>query len=146
MTVQIAPVRPCDKPVWTELWTGYLTFYKSELLDAVYDTTFQRFFADGEFEPRCLLAWSGETAIGLVHYMRHRNCWRPEDVIYLQDLFVSPEVRGTGAGRALIEAVYAEADKFGIRTVYWNTAEDNFTARQLYDRVATKTQFIKYQR
>jgi GNAT superfamily N-acetyltransferase len=55
-------------------------------------------------------------------------------------------VRGTGIGRALIEAVYAEADSLGAGNVYWMTQDFNATARLLYDRVAEKTPFIKYQR
>jgi len=144
--LDIRPVRIEDKPVWEPLWTGYLTFYESELPQSVYDATFARFFTDETYDPRCFIAWDGDRAIGLVHYMRHRHCWRPEDVIYLQDLFVSPDLRGTGAGRALIEAVYAAADELGCPTVYWNTANDNHTAMKLYDRMAKQTKFIKYQR
>ena len=51
--------------------------------------------------------------VGLAHYLFHRHCWRIEDVCYLQDLYVDPEARGTGLGRALIEAVYARADAAG---------------------------------
>ena len=68
------------------------------------------------------------------------------DGCYLQDLFAAPEARGTGAGRALIEAVYKASDDAGCPVVYWNTADDNATARVLYDRIARKTEFIKYQR
>lgn len=146
MSLDIRPITQADRAIWGDLWTGYLTFYKSELPSSVYDTTFSRFFTDGPYEPRCRMAWKGDEAVGLVHFMRHRHCWRPEDVIYLQDLYVSEAARGTGAGRALIETVYAEADQLGCPTVYWTTAEDNTTARQLYDRIASKTEFIKYQR
>ena len=100
----------------------------------------------GEYEPNALLAWDGDKAVGLVHFMFHRHCWRIENVCYLQDLFADPSVRGKGVGRALIEAVYAAADNAGCPVVYWNTADDNHTARLLYDRIAHKTQFIKYQR
>ena len=55
-------------------------------------------------------------------------------------------MRGKGIGRALIEAVYAAADAHGAATVYWMTQDFNATARQLYDRIATLTPFIKYQR
>ena len=65
---------------------------------------------------------------------------------YLQDLFTRPETRGTGVGRALIEAVYAAADVNGTPNVYWLTQEFNTTARLLYDRIADVTPFIKYQR
>ena len=54
--------------------------------------------------------------------------------------------RGTGAGRALIEAVYAQADRLGAISVYWLTQEFNYRGRMLYDRVGQRTPFIKYQR
>jgi hypothetical protein len=53
---------------------------------------------------------------------------------------------GAGVGRALIEAVYAEADRDGCPNVYWMTQEFNETARRLYDRIATLTPFVKYSR
>lgn len=146
MTIEIRPLAAQDEAVWRELWTGYLVFYESSVDEAVYQSTFQRLLTAGEYEPNALLAWQGDQAIGLVHYMFHRHCWRVENVCYLQDLFATPAARGTGVGRALIEAVYAAADKAGCPVVYWNTADDNHTARQLYDRIAKKTQFIKYQR
>lgn len=146
MSVKILPVRAGDEAVWRELWTGYLEFYKSTVSEAVYRSTFERLLMTGPYEPAGLIAWDGETALGLVHFMYHRHCWRVENVCYLQDLFAVPEARGKGVGRALIEAVYAEADKAGCPVVYWNTADDNDTARLLYDRIARKTEFIKYQR
>jgi GNAT superfamily N-acetyltransferase len=65
--------------------------------------------------------------------------------VYLEDLFVSVNARGTGAGRALIEHVHQWAETAGATKVYWLTADSNKTAQQLYDRVATKTGFIHYQ-
>ena len=64
----------------------------------------------------------------------------------MQDLYVDPAARGTGAGRALIEAVYAAADANGTPSVYWMTQDFNTAARLLYDRIASLTPFIKYQR
>ena len=49
-------------------------------------------------------------------------------------------------GRALIEAVYAAADRNGTPSVYWMTQEFNYRGRMLYDQVASRTPFIKYQR
>ena len=69
-----------------------------------------------------------------------------ENVCYLQDLYATPESRGTGVGRALIEAVYAAADTAGAPSVYWLTQDFNETARKLYDRIGVKTPFIKYSR
>lgn len=145
MAIEIKSIRAEDEGVWRELWTGYLTFYKSSVTDQVYETTFARLLSDDAHEPSGYLAWDGDEAVGLVHFMYHRHCWRVENVCFLQDLFARPAARGKGVGRALIEAVYRQADDQGCPVVYWHTAEDNSTARQLYDRVATKTAFIKYQ-
>ena len=48
--------------------------------------------------------------------------------------------------RALIQRVYTEADKAGARTVYWLTQEFNAEARALYDTLAHRTSFIRYER
>ena len=65
---------------------------------------------------------------------------------YLEDLFVTPEARGLGVGRALIEGVYAEADLRGADRTYWATQEQNATARKLYDSIGTLTEFVQYRR
>ncbi len=84
--------------------------------------------------------------MGLVHFIFHRHNWKIEDVCYLQDLYADPAMRGSGVGRALIEAVYAAADSHGAPAVYWMTQDFNTTARKLYDRIGQLTPFIKYQR
>ncbi|MOA61560.1 Acetyltransferase (GNAT) family protein [compost metagenome] len=53
-------------------------------------------------------------------------------------------VRGGGIGRALIEHVYSAAQAAGASRVHWLTQEDNAQARQLYDRIASRSGFIQY--
>jgi GNAT superfamily N-acetyltransferase len=146
MPVTIRPLGPLDFGAWRGLWTGYLTFYRTELPDEVYAATWERLLGDAYFDPRGLIAEQDGEPVGLVHYLFQRHGWRVENVTYLQDLFVKPEVRGRGVGRALIESVYAAADDAGCPSVYWTTEQDNDLARRLYDRVASVTKFIKYQR
>lgn len=146
MHTTIRPLRAVDEADWRRLWTGYLEFYETSVPEEVYRTTFARLLSGEPHEFHGLVAERGGRLIGLAHYLFHRHCWRVENVIYLQDLYVEPEARGSGAGRALIEAVYAAADAAGCPTVYWLTQDFNATARRLYDRVAKLTPFIKYQR
>jgi GNAT superfamily N-acetyltransferase len=61
-------------------------------------------------------------------------------------LFVDPEMRGGGIGRALIKAVYDAADAAKATTVYWMTQEFNAAGRALYDTWAHRTSFIRYER
>jgi len=135
-----------DRAVWGDLWRAYLAFYETELPENVFDTTFARLLEDGGDGPHGLIAVLGGTPVGLVHYIFHAHCWRPEGVCYLQDLYTAPGARGHGVGRALIAAVYEAADSAGKPAVYWLTQDHNHTARALYDKVAVRTPFIKYGR
>lgn len=144
--LEIRPIVPDDRPAWGDLWRAYLDFYETTLPEAVYDTTFGRLLSPDHPDQNGLIALLDGRAVGLVHYIYHAHNWRVEQVCYLQDLYAAPEARGMGIGRALIEAVYARSDADGCPAVYWMTQEFNTTARQLYDRIATVTPFIKYSR
>ena len=142
----IRPLRPEDKADWRRLWTGYLQFYQTSVPDAVYDSTFARLLGDDAQDFSALVAEVDGRLMGLTHYLFHRHAWKIENVCYLQDLYVDPQARGTGLGRKLIEAVYACADAAGSPAVYWLTQDFNHEARQLYDRIARVTPFIRYVR
>lgn len=143
---EVRPLRAGDEAAWRRLWGAYLAFYGTTLPEAVHAASFARLVDPGVADYRGLLAWQDGRPVGLANVIFHRHGWQIEDVCYLQDLFVDPEVRGTGAGRALIEAVYAMADANGTPNVYWLTQEFNTKARALYDRVGRATPFVKYVR
>lgn len=142
----IRPLAPTDEADWRRLWTGYLAFYQTSVPDQVYASTFARLLGSDPRDFNGLIATQDGQAVGLAHYLFHRHCWKIEETCYLQDLYVDPAARGTGLGRALIKAVYAAADAAGAPSVYWLTQDFNHQARQLYDRVATVSPFIRYNR
>lgn len=143
----ISPLTEADQAEWRRLWTLYLEFYGATVSEEVYETTFRRLLSgeDNEYEGLIARNTDGQ-AIGITHFLSHRHCWSVENAVYLQDLYVDESARGTGAGRALVEAVYARADEIGAANVYWLTQNFNHTARRLYDRIGKLTPFIKYQR
>jgi GNAT superfamily N-acetyltransferase len=145
MTV-IRPLQPDDEPHWRRLWRGYLAYYETTLPDTIYDAYFARLLGDDPQDFHGLIAEVDGTPVGLTHYVYHRHGWKVENVCYLQDLYADPSVRGTGVGRALIEAVYKAADEAGAPAVYWLTQDFNAEARKLYDRIGTLTPFLKYAR
>ncbi len=146
MSLIVRPLQASDEVEWRRLWKAYLAFYETELPEEIYATHFARLLGDDPQDFHGLVAELDGRLVGLTHYVFHRHGWRIENVCYLQDLYADPEVRGTGVGRALIEAVYAAADAAGAPAVYWLTQEFNTTARQLYDRIGVATPFIKYAR
>ena len=120
----VRPLAPADEPAWRALWRDYLAFYETELPEEVYATSFARLTDPAVADYHGLLALDGRAAgrPRALHLPPPRLADRGRDC-YLQDLYVAPEARGTGAGRALIEAVYAAADAAGGRDVYWLTQD-----------------------
>lgn len=141
-TVVITGLEAADRPLWTKLWRGYLAFYETTLPDSQYDFTWSRLL-NGE-AINGLAARSNGEIIGIDHYLFHPSAWTVAPVCYLQDLFVDPASRGSGAGRALIKAVASRAHAAGSSRLYWMTQEGNVTARLLYDRLAKAPGFIRY--
>ncbi len=141
--VDIRPLAARDHGVWMPLWRGYQTFYKTDIPAEVSAVTWSRLLDPAE-PMGGALAWVAGRAVGMVHHIRHRSCWTIGDYIYLQDLFVSSDIRGAGIGRKLIEYVYALAKDEGCSRVHWLTHETNTDAMLLYDRIAGKSGFVQY--
>ena len=151
MPVTIRPLETRDETRWRELWAGYLDFYKCpDLPAAITDHTWSM-LVDGVLTgPRQdvfgLVAQDASgRVIGIANCVIHANTWTDKFICYLEDLFVDPLARGQGAGKALIEGVYARAKQEGWGQVYWRTANDN-PARKLYDQVANEIGFVTYAR
>jgi GNAT superfamily N-acetyltransferase len=138
-----------DFEQWLALWDGYNEFYgrsgDKRLDPLISRTTWTRFF--DVYEPvHALVAEGDGRLIGLSHYLYHRSTITVEPSCYLQDLFVSPECRGNGVARKLIESVYSIAKTNGCSRVYWQTHETNHTAMQLYGKLAERSGFLVYRK
>jgi GNAT superfamily N-acetyltransferase len=147
--IRIRSVVREDFDQWQVLWNGYNAFYGREGVTAlpleITMMTWARFF--DAYEPvHALVAESTGELLGLTHYLFHRNTIQIEPSCYLQDLFTLPAARGRGVGRALIEAVYEQAQSVGVTRVYWHTHETNSVAIRLYDQVADRPGAVMYRK
>lgn len=144
-SAKIRRFQPSDQPQWERLWDGYNAFYKRSVEDGVTERLWSGLLK-GSGQPYGLGAELDGKLVGFTHYffVYSTSDWTPR--CYMQDLFADPPIRGKGIGRALIEAVYREADKNKAAQTYWLTEDGNETARRLYDRVGKATSFIKYRR
>jgi GNAT superfamily N-acetyltransferase len=147
MSVRVRRLEARDKAAWLPLFKGYIDFYRAAVPEQVIELTWQRLMSGAEdFHIGLVAVDDGDNPIGLAHILFHRSTWSPTSYCYLEDLFVEPSRRGKGTGRALIEAVYREADARQCTRTYWTTQEFNYRARALYDQVAAKTPFVQYRR
>lgn len=144
MTTTIQALRPEDRPHWEILLRAYAAFYGTSTGAATEATVWDWIFDEhNDFWCDLALDESG-TATGFVQYQLMHRSLSGAMVCYLSDLYVDPQVRGTGTGRLLIDHVFKFARERGIPNVRWLTQENNYAGRKLYDTYSKKSDFILY--
>lgn len=145
MTAIIRSIASSDRAGWDDLWAGYLEFYKTELTKEQTELTWQRLL-DDKYGINGLVAEVDSKLVGFAHFSFTHSTWAEAQDLYLEDLFVSSNVRGQGFGKALILRLSEIAGEVGSRKVWWETQSHNEVARRLYDSVGELTEFVKYVR
>lgn len=98
--------------------------------EAEFRTSIGRLLGDtnGMFGVAC----RGGKAVGYVFLRRQFSAWASGDEAVLEDLYVSPDDRGQGAGKRLVEYALAGARRFGCVSVSLDTNEKNEYSNRLY--------------
>jgi GNAT superfamily N-acetyltransferase len=143
MTLTIRAIEEKDKNQWLKLWAGYLEFYKSTISPEQTELTWKRLI-NNELKMFGFVAEDENGIIGFTHCLFRPSTWTETDYCYLEDLFVDPNIRGKGVGRALMEKVVDLAKEKKSKRVYWTTQEFNKTARVLYDSITPVSEFVQY--
>jgi GNAT superfamily N-acetyltransferase len=144
MTLTIRPIEPRDEARWRVLWDGYTRFYEREPDEAVTRHTWSR-IVDPQSPVYAIVAEDDAgQIIGIANYILHENTSTLTPVCYLQDLYVDPTVRARGAGGQMIDWLMAQMKARNWSRVYWNTKENNYRARGLYDKYTPHSGFLRY--
>lgn len=144
MTVKIRKIEPRDEARWRVLWDGYCRFYERDISEPITRHTWERLM---EFvSPVHAIVADDESAgvVGMANYILHDNTWTLTPVCYLEDLYVDPACRAQGVGKQLIDWLVAEMKVQGWSRLYWNTKENNYRARGLYDKFTPHSGFLRY--
>jgi GNAT superfamily N-acetyltransferase len=80
----------------------------------------------------CLIAEHDERPAGFAFYFFDYSTWIGRPGIYLEDLFVYPELRGLGIGKALLRQVAAIAVERGCGRLKWSVLDWNTPAIDFY--------------
>ena len=141
--MRIRGLQAADRAAWERLYAGYAAFYKVTQTPEMRATVWG-WLHDPAHQTRGLVAEEEGRLIGLAHFRPFARPLSASTGGFLDDLFVDPAARGSGAADALIGAIADEGRKQGWTVIRWITAEDNYRARALYDRVAEKTKWATY--
>jgi GNAT superfamily N-acetyltransferase len=143
MSVEVRDATEADEAAFLALWQGFTDGYGLTLPPGVTAFTWARLM-DPVCPMKARLACVDEVPQGFAIHQHHPSTWVMGDDGYLEDLFVAPEARGRGLGRALIEDLIAIGRSRGWRRLYWLTEIENATARHLYDQFCENDGHIRY--
>jgi ribosomal protein S18 acetylase RimI-like enzyme len=144
MAVNIRKIEARDEARWRVLWDGYCRFYERDISEPITRHTWERLMAF--VSPVHAIVADDDSAgvVGMANYILHDNTWTLTPVCYLEDLYVDPACRAQGVGRQLIDWLVAEMKMQGWSRLYWNTRENNYRARGLYDKFTPHSGFLRY--
>jgi len=155
MTCSVRRIEARDEQRWRELWDGYNRFYQREPSAAITAQTWQKIM-DRSAPIDAIVAENNVTennaaenagqreVVGMANYVIHDSTSSLAPACLMQDLFVDPAMRGTGAGKLLIDWLAAEMSVQGWSRLYWHTKENNYRARGLYDKYTPHSGFLRY--
>jgi GNAT superfamily N-acetyltransferase len=134
----IREATPADLPVVLDL-IRELAAYEREP-DAVVATEaglFDALFGADAFAS-CHIAELDGTAVGFALWFRNFSTWLGRPGIYLEDLFVRPDARGTGLGKALLMTLVDIARDRRYGRVEWSVLDWNVVAQGFYESLGAK--------
>jgi GNAT superfamily N-acetyltransferase len=129
---QIRPARVDDVPIILQLIRDLATYERApaevvateeQLIDVLFG---ERPVAE------VLLAFEGESPIGFAVYFYNFSTWLGRPGLYLEDLFVKPQKRGKGCGRALLVELAKIARDRGCGRMEWAVLNWNEPAIKFY--------------
>lgn len=140
----VRPVTAADEARWRELFDAYTRFYEREPVQEQTSYTWARILDPAVPVYAVVVHGEGDDVVGMANYLLHENTSAMTPACYLQDLFVDPAARLRGAGGALIDWLWEQVKTQGWSSLYWQTKEDNYRARALYDRYTPHSGFLRY--
>ena len=141
----VRPLEPSDWESWKRLYLGYADFYAVETDEDKLSTLFGWLIEPDHVCDGIVATTGGALVVGLAHFRSMPSPLRAAEIGFLDDLFVDPAARGSGAADALLKQVDRIAGDRGWDVVRWITRDGNYRARGLYDRLALRSDWVTYE-
>ncbi len=87
-----------------------------------------------------LICSINDTPIGFAVYFFNYSTWLGKPGLYLEDLYIEPEYRSSGAGKALLKYLAKTAVTKGCGRFEWSVLDWNTPARSFYESLGAQPQ------
>jgi GNAT superfamily N-acetyltransferase len=132
LDLQIRPARVEDVPIILQLIRDLATYERApDEVVATEEQLIEVLFGERPVA-EVLLAFEGESPIGFAVYFYNFSTWLARPGLYLEDLFVKPQERGKGCGRALLVELAKIARGRGCGRMEWAVLNWNEPAIKFY--------------
>ena len=136
--VNIRPAIRDDAALILELIRGLAEYERAPVAVVATEVDIVRDGFSGEPRFYCVIAeWDGVPA-GFAFYFFHYSTWLGKAGLYLEDLFVKPELRGKGIGKALLVHLAQLAVRESCYGMRWQVLDWNQPAIDFYERLGAK--------
>ena len=142
--VNIRDLEVNDYDNWLAVYNHYADHYEIPLTVTGIKTVWDWLMSESH-PLNGIVAAKEEKLVGLAHFRAMPSPLRGENIGFLDDLIVVPEERGSGAARFLLDELKAIAQREQWSVIRWITKDDNYRARNLYDKLALKTDWNVYE-
>lgn len=132
MTLAIRPAQPADAPLLLELIRGLAKFEKLEHEVVATEAQLAAELAGPRPVVHALIAERDGRAVGFALYFFSFSTFLARQGLYLEDLYVLPEERSAGAGRALLVELARRAAARGCGRMEWSVLDWNTPAIEFY--------------
>jgi GNAT superfamily N-acetyltransferase len=135
---EIRPARIEDVPIILELIRDLATYERApNEVTATEEQLVEVLFGEKPVA-EVLLAFEGKSPVGFAVFFYNFSTWLGRPGLYLEDLFVKPEKRGKGYGRALLVDLAKIARDRGCGRMEWAVLNWNDPAIQFYRKLGAK--------
>ena len=138
MTLAIRPAERADVPLIAELIRGLARFEKLEHEVSMTEERLAENLFGRHRYAETLLAEEEAVPVGFALFFHNFSTFLAQPGIYLEDLFVVPQQRGHGVGRALLKELARLAVERGCGRLEWSVLDWNREAIGFYERLGAK--------
>lgn len=133
--MNIRKATPPDLPELVRLCIEHAAYERSDFDPAGKEEALHQMLFGLGARLHCLVAEEADGLIGYATFSVECSTWDAAYYVHMDCLFLRPEARNKGIGKALMKTIAQKALQLGVKRMQWQTPSFNTDAVRFYDRL-----------